>query len=219
MKKTEAIKKVKEIDNTIEVEKFKKIREKQADMDVENLESNRNRARSITVGTAFGGTTEIMMRSDGGRHIWCVMQPVEVVELIYQLAANVGCQINIKPREDFASWRDWKLTDEERKHYGSWPPFVNDISDVQRMGTDLKNLAQSIGHESGAGAPSLMLDKEGLINNKLINKNGRTVMLGGAGGGTPEEQEYAKRINDEKTTVATNKPTNGRKAKRTSALA
>lgn len=209
MKKTEAIKKVKEIDNTIEVEKFKKIREKQADMDVENLESNRNRARSITVGTAFGGTTEIMMRSDGGRHIWCVMQPVEVVELIHQLAANVGCQVAIKPREDFASWRDWKLTEEERKHYGNWAPFVNDMADAHRLGADLKKIAKVIKHKKGAGAPSLMIDKDGLINNQVINKNGSMVMLGGAGGGTEAEQEYAKRVRDEKDTLAAKESANG----------
>jgi hypothetical protein len=36
--------------------------------EIESYESNLSRARSITVGTAFGGTTEIMMRGDGGRH-------------------------------------------------------------------------------------------------------------------------------------------------------
>jgi len=219
MKRKDAIQKLREHQNAVDVNKVKRLSKTQAKLDVENLESNLNRARSITVGTSFGGTTEIMMRSDGGRHIWCVMQPVEVIELIHQLAANVGCQALVKPREDFAKWRDWTLTEEEKKHYGNWPPFVNDISDVQRMGTDLKNIAQFIGHRSGDGAPNLMVDKEGLLNNELINKNGRMVMLGGAGGGTPEEQEYAKRINNETNTMATKKSANGRKHRRSSITA
>jgi hypothetical protein len=75
MKRSEAIKKVRETENAIEVQRLEKLRQMEAEMDLENRESNRNRARSITVGTAFGGTTEIMMRGDGGRHLWCVMQP------------------------------------------------------------------------------------------------------------------------------------------------
>jgi hypothetical protein len=75
MKRSEAIKKVRETENAIEVQRIEKLRQMEAEMDLENRESNRNRARSITVGTAFGGTTEVMMRSDGGRHIWCTMQP------------------------------------------------------------------------------------------------------------------------------------------------
>ena len=71
MKKQEAKRKWQEIQNRQEVESF---------------ESNLNRSRSITVGTSFGGTTEVSMRGDGGRFLWCVMQPVEVVELIHQLA-------------------------------------------------------------------------------------------------------------------------------------
>jgi hypothetical protein len=71
MKRSEAIKKVRETENAIEVQRIEKLRQMEAEMDLENRESNRNRARSITVGTAFGGTTEVMMRSDGGRHIWC----------------------------------------------------------------------------------------------------------------------------------------------------
>ena len=86
MKKTEAQKKIEEIE---------------LEMVVGSRLTDLNRSRSISVGTSFGGTTELIMRSDGGRHIWCTMQPVEVIELIHQLAANVGCHIAIKPRDDF----------------------------------------------------------------------------------------------------------------------
>jgi len=102
--------------------------------ELENYESNLNRARSITVGTAFGGTTEIMMRGDGGRHLWCLMQPVEVTELIHQLAANIGCHIAIKPRDDFGSWREWRISEAEKKHLGPYPPFVNDMAVHQKLG-------------------------------------------------------------------------------------
>ena len=47
---------------------------------------NQRRARSIAVGTAFGGTTEITMRSQDGNFTYCIMQPVEVIELIHQLS-------------------------------------------------------------------------------------------------------------------------------------
>ena len=60
MKKSEAKRKIQEIRNAQEVD---------------NFASNLHRARSVTVGTCFGGTTEIMMRGEGGKHLWCAMQP------------------------------------------------------------------------------------------------------------------------------------------------
>jgi len=105
-----------------------------ARQDIENVESNLNRARSISAGTAFGGTTEIIMRGDGGRHLWCVMQPVEVIEFIRQLAANVGCDIALKPRRDFSSCREWRVTEEEKQHLNGHPPFVNDMAPYNQLG-------------------------------------------------------------------------------------
>ena len=116
----------------------RRLEEMQFEMEIENRASNLNRARSVTVGTAFGGTTELMMRSDGGRHIWCVMQPVEVIELIHQLAANVGCHMALKPREDFSSWRDWKVTDQEKLHYNGWAPFGNDLAPHMQIGANMQ---------------------------------------------------------------------------------
>jgi hypothetical protein len=97
-------------------------------MGVESRNGDLNRARSITVGTAFGGTTEIGMRANDGTFIWSLMQPVEVIELIHQLAANVGCHIQLAPRRDFASWRNWRVTEEERAHLNGFPPFPNDMA-------------------------------------------------------------------------------------------
>lgn len=105
---------------------------------------NDNRARSITVGTAFGGVTEIMMRNSLGDVTWCILQPVEVVELVHQLTANIGCHINITPRKDFAAWRDWRYTDEELAWYRGeqgppgvgWAPIVQK-SEHYENGTSL----------------------------------------------------------------------------------
>lgn len=75
-----------------------------------------NRARSVTVGTAFNGVTEVVLRGDG-KYLFAILQPTEVVELIHQLAANVGCHLQLAPRRDFASWRQWKTTEEELAFY------------------------------------------------------------------------------------------------------
>ncbi len=82
-----------------------------------DFDSGNFRARSVTVGTAFGGTVEMSMRRSDGSITWAVLQPVEVVELINQLAASIGCHIHIQPRKDFASWRSWKHSEEELAHF------------------------------------------------------------------------------------------------------
>lgn len=93
--------------------------------DCENHASNLYRARSVTVGTAFGGITEIMMRGNGDRFLWALMQPVEVVEFINQLAANIGCHIYIKPRDDFSSWRTWREGEVQPSLTVQWPEWSN----------------------------------------------------------------------------------------------
>jgi hypothetical protein len=103
------------------------------------------RARSVTVGTAFGGVTELIMRRGDNSFTFAIMQPVEVVELIHQLAANIGCHMQLVPRKDFASWRDWKLTEEELAHYRGvqhlpgvgWPPYSNDMAPHNQVGANL----------------------------------------------------------------------------------
>ena len=121
------------------------IAELQKEEMLNQLKENQTRARSITVGTAFGGATEITMRGNGGNFLHCIMQPVEVIELIHQLAANVGCHIHLQPRKDFASWRDWKYTEEELTHYRGVQPFpgvghaphVNDMAPHMQVGANL----------------------------------------------------------------------------------
>lgn len=95
-----------------------KINEIYEQNELANLESNKNRARSITVGTAFGGAVEISMRGDY-HNLWTVLQPVEVVEIIEQLASGVGLEIAIRPRQDFATWRGWNVDSENRYWAGA----------------------------------------------------------------------------------------------------
>lgn len=140
----------------------KKLQEFFENQEYENLLSNHSRARSVTIGTCFGGTTEVMMRGDGGRHMWCAMQPVEVIELIHQLASNVGCHIAIKPREDFSSWRDWKVSEAEKLHMNGWAPFANDMAPFNQLGANMQKYEEK-----------LLLDRQQQKENNLednINK-------------------------------------------------
>ena len=102
--------------------KKKQYADKLADVEhklsLQNRKADFNRIRSFSVGTAFGGITEISARTNDGSVYWGLFQPVEIIELIHQLAANVGCHIHIQPRRDFAAWRDWKYTEEELAYFG-----------------------------------------------------------------------------------------------------
>jgi hypothetical protein len=160
--------------------------------ELESFESNLNRARSISVGTCFGGTTEVMMRGDGGRHMWCAMQPVEVTELIHQLAANIGCHIAIKPRNDFASWREWRVSSAEKQHLNGHPPFVNDMAVFQQLGASGFNQAEA----------------EATMNNWLQQEEYEYVN----GGATTKKPK--KELKNGKDTMAVKKTVNKRTTKR-----
>lgn len=85
-----------------------------------NLLQNKNRARSVAAGTAFGGSIEISMRGDYSS-LYAIMQPVEVVEFIEQLAASAGLQVALRPKHDFASWRGWNSDIDDKYWAGSAP--------------------------------------------------------------------------------------------------
>lgn len=122
-----------------------------------------NRARSFTIGTCFGGTVEVSMRRNDGSNTFAILQPVEVTEMIHQLAASIGCHIHIQPRRDFASWRDWKYTEEELAHYRGiqnlpgvgHPPHANDMAPLQNKGQALPPPEQQPGLQ-----PALMARSE-----------------------------------------------------------
>jgi hypothetical protein len=119
----------------------------------QHFEEAQTRARSVTVGTAFGGTTELTMRRGDGSFTFAIMQPVEVIELIHQLAANVGCHLHLTPRRDFAAWRDWKYTEAELAHYRGvqhlpgvgHPPHANDMAPHMLVGANLPHPEQQPG--------------------------------------------------------------------------
>jgi hypothetical protein len=119
----------------------KKIKEEWGNFDAQMSYMSRsgdlNRARSVTVGTAFGGSIELSMRRHDGKTTWAVLQPVEVIELIHQLSAQVGCHLNLKPRNDFGSWRNWRVSDEERLHLQGHPPFSNDLAPHMQIGANM----------------------------------------------------------------------------------
>ena len=81
---------------------------KEDEMFVTSRQGDLTRGRSINVGSAGGGLTEVSIRANDGKSYWYVMNSSEVVEFIHQLSANIGCLLDLKPRDDFASWRKWK---------------------------------------------------------------------------------------------------------------
>lgn len=91
----------------------KKIQESYEQNELDSILSTRNRARSITVGTAFGGVCEVTLRSET-HFLYAQIQPTEVVELIEQLAAGIGVDIAMRPKQNFASWRGWEEVIDQR---------------------------------------------------------------------------------------------------------
>ena len=130
--------------------RFKEIEDEikliEAEQKLNSLKANTSRSRSVSIGTAFGGVTEISMRGDGGEVMWCLLQPVEVTELIHQLAGNIGCHLSLKPREDFASWRHWKEPDSTLLPFNdNSVPHPNDLAVYQQVGTVLPHPEQQPG--------------------------------------------------------------------------
>lgn len=114
----------------------KKINQIYEENELANLETNKNRARSFTVGTAFGGIIEVSMRGDYS-NLWCILQPVEAVEFIEQLAAAAGLQVALRPKQDFSSWRGWEIDADDKYWVGAarWQLNLDDNLD-QILGTN-----------------------------------------------------------------------------------
>ena len=110
-------------------EKESKLRQLINDMSEENeyknLMQNRDRARSVTVGTCGGGSLELHMRGDY-HSSWMSLTPVEALELAEQLAAASGVHVAMKPKNDFSAWRGWNVenVDHERVHLMGQSPHV-----------------------------------------------------------------------------------------------
>lgn len=143
----------------------KKLKEKERLDHIKSLEAEKNRARSINIGSAGAGVTEITMRSANGEYIWYLMQPVEVVELIHQLSANVGCHLHLTPREDFSSWRIWnEQTIEDKLHLNGHPPHPSDLALSHHVGT------LSSPQEENLLEPVMAKEKQNVAAKKIVNK-------------------------------------------------
>ena len=59
-----------------------------------NMQQNRDRARSVTVGTCGGGTLETHMRGDY-HSSWMALTPTEALEIAEQLASACGVKIAV----------------------------------------------------------------------------------------------------------------------------
>ncbi len=113
----------------------KKREEKNYKNSIDSLNANDNRAASISIGSSGNGTTEIMIRGQYGGFMWNVYNPTQVVEMIHQLSASIGCNIHIQPRKDFASWREWnEPTKEELEHLRGWSPFPQLNDEITKLG-------------------------------------------------------------------------------------
>jgi hypothetical protein len=106
------------------------------------IEADKNRAHTVSVGHSGGGSIEIMMRGYGGSYLFNVYQPVEVIELINQLSACIGCHIHIQPRNDFSSWREWNISDDEIERLGEHPPFADYNSNLTESGKGVSSIRQ-----------------------------------------------------------------------------
>ena len=101
------------------------------------------------------------------------------IELIHQLASNVGCDVQVKPKQDFASWRQWALTEEERLHANGHAPFVNDMAPFNQLGISgvNENLVSSLetsgfqGTDGGRGGIPERISEEELHHAMAAKKN------------------------------------------------
>lgn len=103
---------------------------------LEETEFDRHhRASSVATGSAGGGSVELTLRSTSGNFIHHIMQPVEAIELLHSLSATVGCHVQLQPRDDFASWREWRVSEAEKQHLNGHPPFCSDLALNKDQGT------------------------------------------------------------------------------------
>ena len=143
--------------------------------EISNMQQGLHRSRSVTVGTAFGGVTELTLRGQGNKFLFALLQPVEVIELIHQLSANIGCHLALKPREDFASWRHWKVSDQQRIHLNGHPPHPNDMAVFQSLGSgffDEKHAVERLKNDPmHENIPLLNNEKQPVKRKRITNKN------------------------------------------------
>ena len=105
-----------------------------------SLQQNQTRARSFSIGATTGGIIEVSMRGDYS-NLWYLLQPVEAIEIINQLASAAGVEIAMRPRQDFASWRSWDTSLPPSVHWmGTAPWQLDDDARQQLEAAKAKNI-------------------------------------------------------------------------------
>lgn len=136
---------------------------------VNGMAAEQGRARSISIGTAFGGTIELSMRNSNGNTSFVLMQPVEVVEFLHQLAGSIGCHLTLRPRNDFASWRSWRDVPGMAEHL-----IGNNINVPEHeLAKQLPAPEQQPGLQPALMIPKEELKKLALANQKKMEKLAR----------------------------------------------
>jgi hypothetical protein len=125
-----------------------KIHELYEKNEYESLVSNQTRARSIAVGNGGGRVIEISMRSDIS-YLWYHMHQEEVVELIGQLASASGVEVAVRPRNDFATYRDWDLNHIPSIHSANWQISEEDRKLLNQVREVKNKLTESSNKENG----------------------------------------------------------------------
>lgn len=117
-----------------------KIHELYEENELASLKQNQTRARSLSIGTATGGVIEVGMRGDFSS-LWYLLQPVEAIEIIGQLAAAAGVEIAMRPRQDFASWRSWDTSLPDNTYWVGTAPWQLTSDDKEKLNeVKMKNL-------------------------------------------------------------------------------
>jgi hypothetical protein len=165
----------------------KKINSIYEENELAGLLQNKNRSRSLTVGTAFGGAIEINMRGDYAT-LYALMQPVEVVELIESLAASAGLQVALRPKKDFASWRSWEENVEDRYWVGSAPWNCHEVIEGQNN----QNLLTPSKQDSEDSFEEVQQDDSESLIEKQKRRNNKTRKIHSER--TKEELEIQKEI-------------------------
>jgi hypothetical protein len=124
------------------------------------------RARAISIGTAFGGTVEISLRRPDGVAIHAILQPVEAIEILHQLAASVGCHLQLRPRDDFASWRDWRTDENGQYKLTDHPP----IMPISKEDQNRAIMPPPTAHPAEKGTPSTRRNKNVVAIEKTVDR-------------------------------------------------
>lgn len=114
--------------------------------ELDSLKDSRHRSRNLTVGTCFGGVVNVAMNNEH-YHMYCQLQPTEAIEIIEQLAAGVGVELVMRPKQNFASWRGWEEVIDQRIAIG----------DLTWKGAAAHQLQQA--HEPEGSRPSLSAER------------------------------------------------------------